>query len=46
VQVFGEVVIDKTNPKFKQSRYRGIKFAAACELKAPEPHEIAIPSLL
>lgn len=46
VEVFGEVVIDKTNPKFTQSRYRKTKYAAACELKAPEAHEIALPSLL
>lgn len=46
VEVFGEVVIDQTNPKFKQQRLRKSKFAGACELKAPEPHEIAMPSFL
>jgi hypothetical protein len=46
VEVLGEVVIDKINPKFNRARRRNNRFAAACELKAPEPTEIAPPKFL
>ena len=46
VQVLGEVVIDKINPRFNHKRRRNNRFAAACELKAPEPTEIASPKFI
>lgn len=46
VEVLGEVVVDRIHPKYKNTRRRNNKFAAACELKAPEPTEIAPPMFL
>jgi hypothetical protein len=45
VTVLGDVVVDKINPKFKRYQNRNRRFAAACELKAPEPTEIALPTM-
>ena len=46
VEVLGEVVVNRINPKFSRKRRRNYRFAAACELKAPEPNEIAPPMFL
>lgn len=46
VEVLGEVVINRIHPKLRKGRRRNNRFAAACELKAPEPTEIALPKFL
>ena len=43
VEVLGEVVVNQIDPKLNRRRNRKARFAAACQLKAPEPNEIAVP---